>query len=130
MLRVILLAKCSSIFSVRGKYCDGASKERKRTIRKKALKFSVSSRGELFYRQKRKGKANMCSSCKHFIWNPFLVNTQVDWAFSYRWGMMWHADKADNTADEMGGGGGGGVMLHKHPVQWQTMQTIVQMDQL
>ena len=28
-----------------GKYCDGASKERKRTIRKKALKFSVSSRG-------------------------------------------------------------------------------------
>ena len=40
-----------------GKYCDGASKERKRTMRKKALKFSVSSRGELFYRQKRKGKA-------------------------------------------------------------------------
>ena len=29
------------------------------------------------------------------------------------------ADKADNSADEMG---------HKHPVQWQTMQTIVQMD--
>ena len=59
---------------------------------KKALKFSVSSRGELFYRQKRKGKAcsvNMCSSCKHFIWNPFLVNSQVDWAFSYRWGVMW-----------------------------------------
>ena len=26
-----------------GKYCDGASKERKRTIRKKALKFSVSN---------------------------------------------------------------------------------------
>eukprot|EP00731_Ephydatia_muelleri_P000058 Em0001g58a len=45
-----------------GKYCDGASKERKRTIRKKALKFSVSSRGELFYRQKRKGKAStFCS---------------------------------------------------------------------
>ena len=41
------------------------------------------------------------------------------------------ADKADNSADEMRGGGGGeGVMLHKHPVQWQTMQTIVQMDQL
>ena len=79
---MILLAKCSSIFSVSGKYCDGASKERKRTIRKKALKFSVSSRRELFYRQKRKGKAcsvNMCSSCKHFIWNPFLVNPQVDW---------------------------------------------------
>ena len=41
-----------------GKYCNGASKERKRTIRKKALKFSVSSRGVLFYRQKRKGKAS------------------------------------------------------------------------
>ena len=26
-----------------GKYCDGASKERKRTIRKKALKFSEES---------------------------------------------------------------------------------------
>ena len=79
-------------------------KGKKATIRKKALKFSVSSRGELFYRQKRKGKArsvNMGSSCKHFIWNPFLVNTQVDWAFSYRWGMM-----------------------------WQTKQTVVQMDQL
>ena len=35
-----------------GKYCDGASKERNRTIRKKALKFSVSSGRELFYRQK------------------------------------------------------------------------------
>ena len=45
-----------------GKYCDGASRERKRTIRKKALKFSVSSIGELFYRQKRKGKAiTFCS---------------------------------------------------------------------
>ena len=45
-----------------GKYCDGVSKERKRTIRKKALKFSVSSRGELFYRQKRKGMAiTFCS---------------------------------------------------------------------
>ena len=108
MLRVILLAKCSSIFSVRGKYCDGASKERKRTIRKKALKFSVSSRGELFYRQKRKGKVcsvNMCSSCKHFIWNPFLVNTQVDWAFSYRWGMMWQTKQ---TIVQMRWGGGGG----------------------
>ena len=39
MLRVILLAKCSSIFSVSG---DGASKERKRTIRKKSFEvFSV-----------------------------------------------------------------------------------------
>ena len=105
MLRVIMLAKCSSIFSVRGKYCDGASKERKRTIRKKALKFSVSSRGELFYRQKRKGKAcsaNMCSSCKHFIWNPFLVNTQVDcMGLQLQMGND-VADKADNSADEMG----------------------------
>ena len=49
-------------YLVSGKYCDGASKERKWTIRKKALKFSVSSRGELFYRQKRKGKAStFCS---------------------------------------------------------------------
>ena len=76
-----------------GKYCDGA-RQRKESGRygKKALKFSVSSSRDLFYRQKRKGKAcsvNMCSSCKHFIWNLFLVNTQVDWAFSYRWGMMW-----------------------------------------
>ena len=61
MLRVILLAKCSSIL-LSGKNCDGASKERKRTIRKKALKFSVSNKGELFYRQKRKGKAiTFCS---------------------------------------------------------------------
>ena len=43
------------------------------------------------------------------------------------------ADKADNSADEMGGGGGGGGggdAAQKTPVQWQTMQTIVQMDQL
>ena len=50
MLREISLAKCAS-----GKYCDGASRERKR---KKALKFSVSNKGELFYRQNRKGKAS------------------------------------------------------------------------
>ena len=90
MLRVILLAKCSSIFSVANIAMERKGKKADDT--EKALKFSVSSRGELFYRQKRKGKAcsvNMCSSCKHFIWNPFLVNTQVDWAFSYRWGMMW-----------------------------------------
>ena len=53
MLREISLAKCVS-----GKYCDGASRERRRAIRKKALKFSVSNKGELFYRQKRKGKAS------------------------------------------------------------------------
>ena len=71
MLRVILLAKCSSIFSVRGKYCDGASNERKRTIRKKALKFSVSSRGELFYRQKRKAR-QICAAVVNIIYGiPF-----------------------------------------------------------
>ncbi|KAL5508998.1 hypothetical protein EMCRGX_G004274 [Ephydatia muelleri] len=49
-----------------GKYCDGVSKERKRTIRKKALKFSVSSRVELFYRQKRKGMAiTFCSGLSY-----------------------------------------------------------------
>ena len=37
---------------VSGKYCDLASREGKRTIRKKALKFSVSDKGELFCRQK------------------------------------------------------------------------------
>ncbi|KAL5503220.1 hypothetical protein EMCRGX_G010137 [Ephydatia muelleri] len=46
-------------YLVSGKYCDGASRERKRTIRKKALKFSVSNKGELLYRQKRKGKAKV-----------------------------------------------------------------------
>ena len=45
-------------YLVSGKYCDGASMERKRTIRKKALKFSVSNKRELFCRQKRNGKAN------------------------------------------------------------------------
>ena len=40
-------------YFVSGKYCDGASRERKRTIRKKTLKFSVSNKGELF---NRKGK--------------------------------------------------------------------------
>ena len=45
-------------YLVSGKYCDGASRERKRTIRKKALKFSVSNKVELSYRQKRKSKAS------------------------------------------------------------------------
>ncbi|KAL5488585.1 hypothetical protein EMCRGX_G017552 [Ephydatia muelleri] len=57
-----------------GKYCDGASKERKRTIRKKALKFSVSSRGELFYRQKRKGKEiTFCSGLSPFTLTPINI---------------------------------------------------------
>ena len=46
-------------YLVSGKYCDRATKERKRTIRKKAMKFSVSSRGKLFYKQKKKGKASL-----------------------------------------------------------------------
>ena len=58
MLRVILLA---SIFSVANIAMERQRKESGR-YGKKALKFSVSSRGELFYRQKRKGKAiTFCS---------------------------------------------------------------------
>ena len=48
MLREILLAKCTSMaMEPQGKESEGA------------LKFSVSNKGELFYRQKRKGKASI-----------------------------------------------------------------------
>ena len=45
-------------------YGDRASREKKRMMHarnKKALKFSVSNNGELFYRHKRKGKASIGS---------------------------------------------------------------------
>ena len=38
-------------------YPDGCSETRKRVIRKKAAKFEVND-GELFYKQKQKGKVN------------------------------------------------------------------------
>ena len=50
-----LLAKCSSIFSVANIAMERQRKESGR-YGKKALKFSVSSRGELFYRQKKEGQ--------------------------------------------------------------------------
>ena len=56
-------------YLVSGKYCDGASRERKRAIRKKALKFSVLNKGELFHRQKRTRQVPyMC----HRQWSYFI----------------------------------------------------------
>eukprot|EP00731_Ephydatia_muelleri_P020062 Em0012g887a len=79
-------------WSVKGKKADDTEK--------KALKFSVSSRGELFYRPKRKGKANMCSSCKHLYGIPFW--STLRWTGPSVTDGNDVADKADNSADEMG----------------------------
>ena len=43
------------LYITEGRYPDGCGADRKRTIRRKAKKFTVNSRGELFFRKK-KGK--------------------------------------------------------------------------
>ena len=65
-------------YLVSGKYCDGASRERKRTIRKKALKFSVSNKGEIFYRQERKGKSSYFLVAVLLFWRPVKLFIWMD----------------------------------------------------
>ena len=44
------------VYTTEKTYLDGCSANRKRVIRKKALKFHVGDNGELFYRYRTKGK--------------------------------------------------------------------------
>eukprot|EP00731_Ephydatia_muelleri_P031113 Em0022g627a len=46
------------------KYPEASSSSRKRVIRKKALKFFISTSGELMYKQKLKGKIRTCDICQ------------------------------------------------------------------
>ena len=60
-----LLVKDAYNYITRKIYPDGCSANRKRVIRKKALKFSVSENGELLYRHKQKGKVYTLYSLSH-----------------------------------------------------------------
>ena len=52
------LVRDAYVYLTEKTYPDGCSANRKRVIRKKALKFQVSETGELLYRHKLKGKVN------------------------------------------------------------------------